>query len=142
MDRKSARATEHEVTVKLHVTFTVITVSVITFPHLPPTVFRVFMKRGFTGQSEDFEELQARFTVRNAAVGGVVAVALAVALPQVPLRRVPQPQFETRISMMICRPLPASHQWHPFQVIMTLTINGKYPKFSPSVHLSEVRMKY
>jgi len=42
--------------------------------------FRVFMKRGFTGQSEDLEELRARFTVRNAAVGGVVAVALPVAI--------------------------------------------------------------
>ena len=38
------------------------------------------MKKGFTGQSEDLEELQARFTVRNAAVGGVVAVAVAVAI--------------------------------------------------------------
>ena len=38
------------------------------------------MKRGFTGQFEDLEELPARFTVRNAAVGGVVAVALPVAI--------------------------------------------------------------
>ena len=32
-------------------------------------------------QSEDLEELRARFTVRNAAVGGIVAVSLAVAIP-------------------------------------------------------------
>ena len=40
----------------------------------------ISMKAGFTGQSEDIEELRARFTVRNAAVGGVVAVALPVAI--------------------------------------------------------------
>ena len=44
-------------------------------------VFMISMKAGFTGQSEDIEELRARFTGRNAAVGGVVvAVALPVAM--------------------------------------------------------------